>query len=96
MKNISTIEYAGSEFVVRDCEWSRFGVTVSRRVASHRLGNLVRLYEGDDLARAMYGDVDEDIAYYIAEDLLLGGSDEDILQYVIDNIDDGILDEFTR
>lgn len=85
-------EYKKITFPVRDCTWTRYGVTRNRLVGSEVMNSMLwgKNEPVDDEARQ----VDCGIAYYIPHELLITGSDDEILDYIFREIEQSVMDIF--
>lgn len=85
-------EYKKITFPVRNCSWTKNGVTKNRLIGSEIMNSMLwGINEPvDDEARQ----IDCGIAYYVPHDLLINGSDDEILDYIFRETDGTIYEIF--
>lgn len=91
------INFNDKSYPVRTCTWERNGVEIQADISSTEFGKL--LLDNSYLECNEYAELlDEDIMYYIPNDVLLEpeSSDNDILEYIIKNVDSDVLDIFNK
>ena len=86
-------EYKKITFPVRDCTWTKNGVTRNRLVGSTIMSDV--LWNGkNEPADEEALQIDCGIAYYIPHDLIVNGSDDEIFDYIFREIEQEIMDIF--
>ena len=89
------VEYKKTIFPVRECTWTRNGVTKRVRIGSELMSTAFNFdwskpKQIDD--DAMH--IDKTIAYYVPHDMIIGSSDDEILNYIYREIEASVLDIF--
>jgi len=91
------INFNDKFYPVRTCTWERNDVDIRADISSTEFENT--LLDSSYLPCNEYAELlDEDIMYYIPNDVLINpeSSDNDILEYIIKNVDSDILDIFNK
>lgn len=92
-KTFEQREYKGITFPIRECEWTKNGVTRRRFVGSTIMSDI--LWDGKNkLTDEDAFEIDCGIAYYVPHDLIINGSDDEIFDYIFREIEQEIMEIF--
>ena len=89
------VTYKNMVYPVRDCSWTVSGATRIVRVGSEKLSDALNLNcsKGIPCDSDAVG-IDNMIAYYIPDVILISSSDDEILDYIRKEIDEDVMDIF--